>query len=496
MPRPDSGSGGDDRSGSGSDPGSVPDAGDGDRERLTRLLGDERLVWLVARVRRRLELGRALTGLVTLAGATDEQRAAVARLLGRRPRLGTRTGSTGGGRAGGAGGGGLSVRLEDVDAVLRSSEVWPAGLADAVVVLTGPVVRRVDAYAAERRVWDAAWAPVEAGLADRAALLGWWRGEVERGLPRRLAVTPDAAAVLGRDLLAVLDRLPAPGTAIGSLAHAATGSAHGRDAGPLATLVLRAARVVAGLPPAPADRPRTAAGDRETWAAVGVVRDELSSTVLTLGLPAVSAADAVRPDAGAGAGAGVLVARVDGGAASPTGAALAAWAGAGQPVVLTVRHLRLDPPVWRPAPAGGTVWVCENPVVLAAVADAWAERAGAGERAEHLPAVVCTAGQPSAAAVAVLRGLAVAGWTLRHHGDLDPDGVRITNRLVTDLGAEPWRMGTADYEAAVVAGLGRASTRVPAAAVWDEHLAPAMARAGQVVEEEAVLDMLVADVVG
>ncbi len=463
------------RGGSGPDLGTDPDAGDGDRERLTRLLGDERLAWLVARVRRRLELGRALSGVVTLAGATDEQRAAVARLLGRRPRLGTKAGGAGG-RGAATGAGGLSVRLEDVDVVLRSSEVWPDGLADAVVALTGPAVRRVDVLAAERRAWDAAWAPVEAGLADRAALLEWWHGEVERGLPRRLAVTPDAAAVLGRDLLAVLDRLPAPGTAIGSLAHAATGSAHGLDAGPLATLVLRAARVVAGLPPAPADRPRTAAGDRETWAAVGVVRDELSSTVLTLGLPAVSAAA--------------------GGAGSPTGAALAAWAGAGQPVVLTLRHLRLDPPVWRPAPAGGTVWVCENPVVLATAADAWAERAVAGERSDGPPAVVCTAGQPSAAAVAVLRGLAGAGWTLRHHGDLDPDGVRITNRLVTDLCAEPWRMGTADYEAAVAAGFGRASTRGPVAAVWDEHLAPAMARAGQVVEEEAVLDLLVADVVG
>ena len=351
------------------------------------------------------------------------------------------------------------------------------------MALTGPVTVRADAAAARARAWQAAWAPVEAALAARPDLSGWWRGEVDSGLPRRLAAGPAAGAVLARDLVAVLERLPAPGVAIGALAHAATGSAHGLDAGPLATLALRAARVLAGLPPGP----RSASGDREAWAAVGVVRDELSSTVLTLALPAH--------------------------ATGATGAALGAWARAGQPVVLTLRHLRLDPPSWRPAPAGAVVWTCENPVVLAAVADAWSRGVGAGQASVGQtsvgraagsdgpaaltapPPMVCTAGQPSAAATAVLRGLADAGWALRHHGDLDPDGVRITNRLVGDLGAVPWRMGVEDYEAALAAGLGRSSGRVPVAAVWDERLGPVMARSGQVVEEEAVLDALVADLV-
>lgn len=418
----------------------------GDRARLDRMLGDERLAWLLARVRRRLERGGEMAGPVTLAGASDEQRAALGRLLGRRRRVGSA----------------LSVSLEEVDAVLRGSGAWPAGLADAVVTLTGPVTVRTDAAAAERLAWEAAWAPLDEGLAERPALLAWWRGEVASGLPRRLAGSPAAGGALARALLAVLERLPAGGVAIGSLAHAATGSAHGLDAGPLPTLVLRAARVVAGSPH-PAERPRSAAADRAAWAAVGVVRDELSSTVLTLGLPVLA----------------------DGGA---TGAALAAWAGVGQPVVLTLRHLRADPPSWRPAPPGGTVWVCENPVVLAAVADAWVGSTSPS------PAVVCTAGHPSAAAMAVLRCLAGSGWTLRHHGDLDPDGVRITNRLVAEVGAVPWRMGAGDHASAVSAGLGRPSGRAPADAVWDEDLGPAMARSRQVVEEEAVLDLLVADV--
>src|SRR5262249_51955634 len=45
--------------------------------RLHRLLGGEPTAWLVLRARDRLESGRPLTGTVTLAGATAEQRRAL-----------------------------------------------------------------------------------------------------------------------------------------------------------------------------------------------------------------------------------------------------------------------------------------------------------------------------------------------------------------------------------------------------------------------------------
>ncbi|CAL9579348.1 hypothetical protein SUDANB178_04969 [Streptomyces sp. enrichment culture] len=96
-----------------------------DRDRLTRLLGDPGLAWLVDRVRRRMGREEPLTGPVTLREPTAGQRAAVERLLGRAP---------GAGRA-------LSVRLDAVDAVLRRSGVSPDGLAAAVTALTGPVPR-------------------------------------------------------------------------------------------------------------------------------------------------------------------------------------------------------------------------------------------------------------------------------------------------------------------------------------------------------------------
>src|SRR6202030_2357324 len=71
---------------------SVTDAVTGaahDGTRLRRLLGGEPTAWLVQRARDRLEAGRPLTGTVTLAGATLEQRRAVERLTGRPPRSGT-----------------------------------------------------------------------------------------------------------------------------------------------------------------------------------------------------------------------------------------------------------------------------------------------------------------------------------------------------------------------------------------------------------------------
>jgi uncharacterized protein (TIGR02679 family) len=91
------------------------------------------------------------------------------------------------------------------------------------------------------------------------------------------------------------------------------------------------------------------------------------------------------------------------------------------------------------------------------------------------------------------------GAVLRYRGDFDWPGVAIANRVVTDFGAVPWRMGRADYEAAL-AGAGRGLADLPALegrpveAVWDAELTLSMKRAGKSVHEEALLDLLVADV--
>jgi len=117
------------------------------------------------------------------------------------------------------------------------------------------------------------------------------------------------------------------------------------------------------------------------------------------------------------------------------------------------------------------------------------------------PLLVCTEGNPSVAAVLLLRTLLEGGQPLAYHGDFGYGGIAIGNRMIGGLGAQPWRFSSADY----LAALARATEsgirflplkgRVPAAC-WDEALAPAMRNAGVEVEEELVLDVLLADLGG
>jgi uncharacterized protein (TIGR02679 family) len=108
--------------------------------------------------------------------------------------------------------------------------------------------------------------------------------------------------------------------------------------------------------------------------------------------------------------------------------------------------------------------------------------------------MVCLQGQPSAAALTLLRGLSAQGAELLYHGDFDWGGVRIATALLRSVPWRPWRYTAAHYRAAV-AGVAEASelTGPPAATPWDAALAVALAEHGVRVEEEAVLDDLLLD---
>jgi uncharacterized protein (TIGR02679 family) len=407
-----------------------------DHVRLTRLLGGEELAWLVQRVRRRLERGESLDGTVTLASAQATQRDAVHRLLGRRPRPGTA----------------LSVSLPDVDGMLRRSGVCPDGLAAAVVALTGPVALKADAVAERELAWHQAFASLEAVVADRPVLAEWYERVRTTGLVRRLVGDPRAATDLLASLAAVITALPADGEPLGAFAARTTSDAHALDDDrPLATLALGAARILSGLPAGTGAEWR-----REIWAGVGVLRDEVSTTVLTLGLP--------------------------GDGATATGQALGAWRETGQPVVLTLRQLVRNPPGL--GLSGFTVSVCENPVVVSSAAD----RLG-----PDCAPLVCTSGQPGAAVMHLLRLLVSGGARLRYHGDFDWGGLRIGNVLFARLPCQPWRYDAVAYRTAAGSGVGRPLTGQPVPARWDADLAPAMTHAGLRIEEEHLLDDLLAD---
>lgn len=433
---------------------------DGNRTALDRLLDVPEMAWLLARLRLRISAsqGMSLTGVVQLNDPSDAQRAAAARLVGR-PR---RTGST------------LRIELADVEAILRRGP-WPAGLADAVETLTGPVVDR--AVESEREV--SAWAQAEAGLhgttARFAGLEDWWRqwcasGGLKRaaraeGVRRGTAHGPDVGADLVELVAAVLEALPSAGEPLPVLARRITGDAHALDASrPLGRLAVAAVTTAFA---------QSALSGRDAWAEAGVVLSNVASTVLSLGVPGPA-------DPTGSTSSGALA----------TGTVLEAMRTARMPLVLTLDQVR----------SGGVaalspdrvIHVCENPTIVEVVAELWRGSAAAAAA----PVLVCTWGQPSTAVVDLLTILTARGAGCRYHGDFDWPGLRIAHALQQRVAWTPWRFTAADYVAVVEDNpLSRSLEGRPAASPWDPELAVAMARHGLAVEEEAVAEMLANDLV-
>ncbi|MHB1599242.1 MAG: TIGR02679 family protein [Acidimicrobiales bacterium] len=358
----------------------------------------------------------------------------------------------------------VSVDLADLDGRLRSVGDG-RGLVTVAEALRGPLVDRPAARIAAGEQRSAVWAAARAALADHG--LGeqhWtepWLEEI-RGAGTLTRLGPDRAAASVVRAVRALAALPVvEGTAgrLGrtDLAIRVTGSSHGLDDGEiLASLVLRGiARMTSGAPP------ESAADRRALWEAAGILADEISTTVLTAGL---------RPPG-----------------SDPLAAGIRARGDAGCETHLTLRDLRRIGSWVAPRTE---VFVCENPRVVEAALDAGSRRA-----------MVCTAGNPRTVVHALLSQLAAGGARLHYRGDFDWPGVGIANRVIEAHGASPWRMGATDYEDAIA----RAATDLdslpvldgrPLSASWDVELMPTMARTGRVVHEEALLDLLVADLTG
>jgi uncharacterized protein (TIGR02679 family) len=84
------------------------------------------------------------------------------------------------------------------------------------------------------------------------------------------------------------------------------------------------------------------------------------------------------------------------------------------------------------------VFVCENPAVVLAAANALGATC---------PPLVCVGGQPTAAVLRLLSLLAEAGCSPRYHGDFDWGGLRIANLLWNRYPMRPWRFDTPSYVA-------------------------------------------------
>jgi uncharacterized protein (TIGR02679 family) len=344
------------------------------------------------------------------------------------------------------------VRLAELDAALRASAAQ-RGLVSVVADLTGTALRDLPAERdATRTGREQVWARLDQLLAQHdLAARGWvpaWTDWLRRGgtvtrLPPAQAAASLTTAV---QVLARIGDDAHPPAVLAELASETTGDAHGLDDGaPAAALVLRALALALGAAPA-----TSAAERRALWQRAGVSTDEISGTVITHGL---------RPP-GADRWSAMMRERAD----------------LGLVTHLTVHELRRAGELTR---AGEIVHACENPQVLQRLAAAGVQRP-----------VACLSGSPAAAGVALLDRAAV-----RYHGDFDWPGIAIARRIF-DRGARPWRFGREDYLEAVghlpsgrLLGLSGRAEATP----WDDALGAAMMAADVAVHEEAIVGVLLAD---
>ncbi|MEK2494834.1 TIGR02679 family protein [Kitasatospora purpeofusca] len=322
---------------------------------------------------------------------------------------------------------------------------------DVVTAILGPIQDRaaLREQKASRRdaLWE--WLAGHEVVTAQPALLEWVGHLRANGLVDR---SPDRTRSLLTDALTVLGALPAGGEPLPVLAaRLLDGDSHALDDGTrLSGVVLRALALLHSTA-----MPDAAEGRRALWSRAGVADDDLSTSVLAVGL---------RPE---GEGPVAVISRT--------------CADAGHPVSLTLAQLRTPGRFTGPA---GPVHITENPSVLALALRRFGPRC---------PPLVCTAGWPNTAVIHLLRRLADDGAALRYHGDFDGEGIRIAAHVLAKTGATPWRMSADDYRAA--------AHRVPSgpdpgrltSAPWDSALADSMAELRIAVVQEVVADLLLDD---
>lgn len=404
-----------------------------DRVRLRATIGRAELSRFVVALRRRLELGRPLTGTLSLAGATRDERAAFDELLGRRP---TR-GST------------LLINLDTLSRLLAEAAICP-DLESAVRALAGPTVNRRTEAAREAAAWEDVWRQARASI-RQPELLEWLRELAREGIVKRFCDTAQSASAVLSQLVQVAGALPAAGEPLAALAARLFGDAHALDAGsPLATLAVRAAARLGGI-----QLEDDAEGRRSAWASVGVMCDDLSTPALVLNIPT------------AGPG--------------PLPELLRVAMRYGEPVHVSLRHLLRAPLDAERTLHGRTVFVCENPTTIGLAA------ARLGARCAPL---VCVNGQFATPSLVLLRQLCSAGARVLYHGDFDPGGLVIARRVFAECGAYPWRLGESDY---LSAPKGVGFDGRPGPTPWSPGLEMAMARERRAVHEEAIFETLAVD---
>jgi len=402
-------------------------------ERIQRLLGGPNFSELRRRLRKRFERA-PVAGLVErfrMDGLNEDEYEALAKLQG----LSARRANS------------IQVDVSHIDATLSAAGVAPS-LRDALEKLDGPILHLATARDSVAARWSEALARcAHDGLAELVQTKGGF------ALLKRLSKqNPGTAAALIDRASLVLRCLPAAGLARAQLAADVLGDPHALDKGSsVASLVLAVLKETAK---SVVEREFKGLHEsaRDVWAQAGILVNELARPALFLNLP-------------------TLAGTVQG--KSP-----------GEPGYLSLRELLRTPPIWNVA--GRDVFVCENPNLLAIVADQLGERCAP---------MVCTDGMPSAAQQVLLSQLREAGAQLHYHGDFDWPGIRICNHVMRTWDARPWRCGVSDYLMAVAAAPSERTSLQgrEVEASWDDALSPAMRKHDVLISEESVVDRLLPD---
>jgi uncharacterized protein (TIGR02679 family) len=339
----------------------------------------------------------------------------------------------------------IRVTLTELDAALRASGAG-RGLIDTIEEITGPIVDRRARRADQRDRQAALWEVADGHPASRDPDVRAWLDSVrQRGRLTRLAVD-DPATVLTAALDSVawlIEHRAARGASLPLPAVAARlfGDAHALDPDtPVGILLDDAIVTLYG-----------STDSREAWQSFGVQLDTVSSSTLTYMLPGApgTTADAARRTA--------------------------------EP--LRVTHRMLGRGFGLDLRGGDVVWVCENPAIVALAAD---------HLGDACPPLVCLDGMPAAVTRLLLAKLRTHGAELRVHADFDYGGIAIATHVTSRLGALPWRMGQADYLVGLDAPtttLRQTITTTP----WDPELAHAMNLHRRAIHEEAIYELLLAD---
>lgn len=413
--------------------------------RLHRLLGGDHLAPLRKRLRRRFERAPFDDAVehIRISDLSETEYAALASLLGRPQR---RSNS-------------VQIDVRALDADLRRSGI-AGSLRDALEKLDGPILHLATSRLRVQALWSAV-----IDSCSHPGLVGLLRTPAGAGLLKRLArQDPATAAQLCRGAEEVLCHLPAKGITRAQLAADVLGDAHALDNGrTTASLVLAVWRQTLPLDddengdmPAGSDSDgdqpaKGAERARDIWARAGVLVNELARPALFLNLPT-------------------------------RGADVFDWP-RGEPAYASLRRLLRSPPDWDVAER--TVYVCENPNLLAIAADRW----GAG-----CAPLVCTDGMPAAAQRCLLSQLVQGRARLCYHGDFDWPGLRIGNHVMREHGARPWRFGAADYAAAFrTSNVGQPLQGAAVEAIWDDALTATMRKHDIAIAEEALAASLLAD---